>query len=312
MWLSERRCTPSYTKAYPVSYRIRFRLIPRQEIVGIDSVFSLYDRIVQKLSKNGHEMLEICVLEMLTKLNITEMQLADPVASQSAAVIQVDIKATFFPEGGYQTTTIENKLQDVLKIYRTDFTDSNNFIMEHIVDETYIYGNAMEEGGVIELKILQSSISGRLLVYIVNKDDTVSVKNGKDYADFHCAFTISISHLQMCAKVVLSNDSFISVLDANLVSKIKVLGEIVETNNFAFTPDKSKLIMCVEQYLHLVEKKEERNQPNAVKENSEEIDGDIQLELDTNKPVSQSGKLCAMQMPVLFLLTEALLVLYKN
>ena len=157
----------------------------------------------------------------------------------------------------------------MLKVYETISSNSGDFAIEYIAEDHESSTDSVRADNVPDtVNLFPPTSTGHILTYIVNKENLVTVILQPSVLNNVCLNPIRVSYLHMCAKVVLSDDCFTRHFDENNSPVVKVLGEVIETN-----ADGSKIMICAERYLRLVQTKQTQSQG------------------DNEKPVSQARQI---------------------
>ena len=246
MWRSGMRCAPHYSYAHPISYEIRFTLIPRFELTQYKRFEEIRDMVEKKLLKPTRIF---CKLVLYLKLNVTEDLLPDAIASQRLPALQIDVIAAVYNDS--MSSDIPSVLKEVLEIYQIDFIDSDNFTVEYTVDENAMNKSVAKEENM-EINLMGSNIDNNAWVYIINKDNLVSLWFTSVSPTWRCLQPIRVNFLQMCAKIILPKDSYTVEGAGENTSRIRLHGIRLENDEFMFTTDR-KLVLCAERYVQLSE-----------------------------------------------------------
>ena len=240
------RCVPYYSYAHPISYEIRFTLIPRFELTQYKRFEEIRDMIEKTLLKPTRIL---CKLDVYLKLNVTEDLLLDAIASQRLPALQIDVIAAVYNDSS--SSDIPSVLKEVLEIYQVDFVDSDNFTVEYTVDENAMNKSVAKEENM-EINLIGSNIDNIAWVYIINKDKLVSLWFTSVFPTDRCLQPIRVNFLQMCAKIILPKDSYTVEGEGENTSRIRLHGIRLENDEFMFTTDR-KLVLCAERYVELLE-----------------------------------------------------------
>ena len=240
------RCVPYYSFAHPISYEIRFSLIPRFELTQYKRFKEIRDMIEKTLLKPTRIL---CKLDVYLKLNVTEDLLPDAIASQRLPALQIDVIAAVYNDS--TSADISSVFKEVFEIYQVDFVDSDIFTVEYTVDENAM-NKSVDEEEHREINLIGSNIDNFAWVYIINKDNLVSLWFTSVFPTDRCLQPIRVNFLQMCAKIILPKDSYTYEVEGENTSRIRLHGIRLENDEFMFTTDR-KLVLCAERYVELLE-----------------------------------------------------------
>lgn len=264
MRLSGLRCEPYYVTAHPVIYAIRFRLVPRFVFFGADKATGLTDTLIERLATDTDiGWLKLCSYEFHFRLNVSKDKIEDFAEVQKSSVLKIDVTMKYHQDKR-DKSTVATDMKNLIRLYESNFTDFGEFLVEYIADENDFDPDSAQEESEEEFVIHSPPFSGsQQVMYYADKENLATMKVFSPNMHNPCVHPIRVSYLQTCAKVVLSNESFIQRFDeVNQTSNLKVFDEVVDTSEVIFSANRDKLLICVEKFLDIVQKKLRQREGN--------------------------------------------------
>ena len=175
--------------------------------------------------------LDLCFYQYDIYLNISEEQLLERETLAQASAVYIDVRVSYCLNSKGNSDVL-TEIQKMLKVYEEISNHLDGFSIEYIAENYEDVIDLMAEN--LEVKLVPPYFS-YLMQYKITKNNLakITVLSSIMMAPSH--YSIPVSNLQFCAKVMLTVDSRVVTryMDENDAPIVKVLGEKVNATGRA-------------------------------------------------------------------------------